>query len=219
MAHHAVLPPAGESLSERAYRLLRDKLVLLDIRPGEPLHEASLGEEFGVGRTPVREAIKRLETDRLVVSFARRGTFASAVDITELAEISEVRLALEPLAARRAAEVHTAADRPALTDVRDRVAALTATADHRTLMELDLAVHQAIYAAAGNDHLADVLERFDYLATRIWCLTIDRMSGVVGHMQDHVGVIDAILARDGARAEAMTRAHITAFERDLRAVL
>ena len=92
------------SLAEKAYLAVRDQLIMLDIQPGEPIDDEQLATSLGVGRTPVREALKRLEGDRLVVSYPRRGTFATGMDIADLAHISEIRLQLEPLAARRAAE-------------------------------------------------------------------------------------------------------------------
>ncbi len=82
---------------------IRDRLIMLEIRPSEPIDDDALACSLGVGRTPVREALKRLEGDRLVVTFPRRGTFATGMDITDLAHISEIRVQLEPLAARRAA--------------------------------------------------------------------------------------------------------------------
>lgn len=101
-------PGAGEpgseelSLAERAYRALRDRLVMLEIRPGAPVHEEQLAQSLGVGRTPVREALKRLQHERLITTYPRRGTFATEVNITDLAHISEVRLELEPLEIGRA---------------------------------------------------------------------------------------------------------------------
>ena len=92
-----------ESLAERAYLQLRERLIMLAIAPGDPINEGLLAAELDIGRTPIREALKRLETDHLVVSYPRRGTFATIVDITELAAISEMRQLLEPLAARKAA--------------------------------------------------------------------------------------------------------------------
>src|SRR5688572_5909610 len=87
-------PRDGEeplSLAERAYRDIRDRLVMLDIRPGAPINDDLLARSLGAGRTPVLEALKRLEYERLVVAFPRRGTFATEVNITDLAHISEVR--------------------------------------------------------------------------------------------------------------------------------
>ena len=92
------------SLASQAYQHIKDRLIMLDIRPGEPINDVGLAAELGVGRTPVREALKRLETDHLVVSYPRRGTFATVVDVTELGSISDIRQLLEPHAARRAAE-------------------------------------------------------------------------------------------------------------------
>src|SRR3954454_10964288 len=95
---------AGELLADRAYAELRDRIVTLAIAPGEPINEDALGRELAMGRTPVREAIKRLALERLVTVYPRRGTFASEINITDLAAISDVRVQLEGHAARRAAE-------------------------------------------------------------------------------------------------------------------
>src|SRR5690349_5503955 len=97
---------------------------MLEIRPGDPLNDDRLAAELGTGRTPVREALKRLEGDRLVVAYPRRGTFATAVDITDLANLSEVRLNLEPLAARSAARNAGSVDRAELSRLGGRIAAL-----------------------------------------------------------------------------------------------
>ena len=72
------------SLASMAYERIKMKLIMLEIRPGSPINDGALAAELGVGRTPVREALKRLETDHLVASFPRRGTFATGVDITDL---------------------------------------------------------------------------------------------------------------------------------------
>src|SRR5215218_6384318 len=92
------------SFADQAYLVIQDKLIMLDIRPNEAIVESELAAGLNLGRTPVREALKRLEADRLVVSFPRRGTFATGMDISDLAHISDIRAQLEPLAARRAAE-------------------------------------------------------------------------------------------------------------------
>ena len=158
------------SLSERAYTAIQDKLIMLEIPPMAPIDEVALVESLEVGRTPVREALKRLEVDRLVVSYPRRGTFATAVDITDLAYISDIRVQLEPLAARRAAEnaATSTALRAELEDLADATDALDIPELTRDeLMRWDLRVHRSVYRAAGNPHLEDTLVRYDNLATRI----------------------------------------------------
>src|SRR3954470_2263298 len=169
------------SLAEQAYRKLRDRLIMLDTRPGDPINDGQLAAELGVGRTPVREALKRLETDHLVVSYPRRGTFATIVDITELAAISELRQLLEPLAARKAARNAGPALRAELNSVArtiEKLAHASEKPEKKALMRYDLTVHRLIYKAAGNRHLEDSLIRYDNLATRIWCLVLDKVQAV-----------------------------------------
>jgi DNA-binding GntR family transcriptional regulator len=211
---------SGASLADRAYVAIRDQLIMLDIRPNEPIDDDALASSLGVGRTPVREALKRLEGDRLVVSFPRRGTFATGMDITDLAHISEIRVQLEPLAARRAAERAPREVRAELAETASAIAALDVTALDRTeLMRWDLAVHRAIYRAAGNPHLDDVLVRYDNLATRIFCLFLDRLPTVDEHVGEHVELLRAIASGDADRAEELAREHVIGFERAIRAVI
>ncbi|ADI04674.1 transcriptional regulator, GntR family protein [Streptomyces bingchenggensis BCW-1] len=214
--------PRGEelSLAERAYRAIRDRLVMLEIRPGAPINEDQLAQALGVGRTPVREALKRLQYERLIATYPRRGTFATDVNITDLAHISEVRQELEPLAAAQAARRATAADRATLTAVRRELEIVDPRRQDATeLMHLDLSVHRAIYAATHNPYLEDTLVRHDNLATRIWCLFIDRLSDMAGHVAEHGPLIDAIVSGDPDQAAQLARSHVEGFERAIRGAI
>ncbi|MBD0844629.1 GntR family transcriptional regulator [Streptomyces sp. TRM68416] len=205
------------SLAERAYRAIRDRLVMLEIRPGAPINEEQLGQSLGVGRTPVREALKRLQYERLITTYPRRGTFAADVNITDLAHISEVRQELEPLAAAQAARRATTTDRATLTALRQALRSVDPRRDDATaLMHLDLKVHRAIYAATHNPYLEDTLVRHDNLATRIWCLFIDRLSDMSGHVGEHGPLIEAIVAGDADTAAGLARSHVMGFERAIR---
>ena len=208
------------SLADRAYAAIKDRLIMLDIHPGDPIDDDALARDLGVGRTPVREALKRLEGDRLVASYPRRGTFATRVDISDLADISEIRAQLEPLAARRAAERAVRPARAELTELAARIERLKVSEVDRTeLMRWDLAVHRAIYRAAGNPHLEDVLIRYDNLATRIFCLFLERLPTVDEHVREHVELLRAIAAGDADRAEDLAREHVLGFDRVIRAVI
>lgn len=208
------------SLAERAYHVLLRRLILLDIPPGSAINEAALAAELGIGRTPVRESLKNLETDHLVVSYPRRGTFATRVDITDLAAISDLRRVLEPLAADRAATNATEAQRSELREKAREIESMDgATADNRALMEYDVDVHRLIYRASDNPHLEETLVRLDNLVTRIWCLVLHRMPSVAEHIREHVALLDAIAAGDGVRAAALATEHVEHFEASIRAVL
>lgn len=116
--------PVTGSLAERAYFAVRDRLLTLAIPPGAPIQEDRLCTELGLGRTPVREAIKRLEAEHLVVVYPRRGTFATEIDIADHALVADVRRHLESMAAERAALHHTRADEEALSALRSEIEAV-----------------------------------------------------------------------------------------------
>lgn len=210
---------AATSLADKAYVAIRDRLIMLGIRPGEPIDDGELARELDVGRTPVREALKRLEGDRLVVSFPRRGTFATGMDIADLAHISDIRAQLEPLAARRAAERASRLVRAELGELASQTEELDVVqADGTDLMRWDLTVHRVIYRAAGNPHLEDVLIRYGNLATRIFCLFLDRLPNVDEHVGEHSGLLRAIAEGNADRADGLAREHVLGFERAIRAV-
>lgn len=207
------------SLATRAYEILRHRLIMLDIAPGEAINEAALSLELDVGRTPIREALKRLESDHLVVSYPRRGTFASNVDLTDLSTISEMREVLEPIAARKAARNLTSARRDEFTTTIAELRTLEAGDDQRTLMERDLEVHRLIYRSVDNPHLMETLVRLDDLATRIWCLVIPQIPDLIGHIREHIDLLEAVLDGDESAVAELAGEHVREFNKTLRAAL
>jgi DNA-binding GntR family transcriptional regulator len=218
----AVDDVASEAMSfaDQAYLVIRDRLIMLDIRPNEAIVESELATQLKLGRTPVREALKRLEADRLVVSFPRRGTFSTGVDVADLRHISQIRVNLEPVAARSAAENASTAVRANLLELADRTDALDVDhIDRDELMRWDLRVHRAVYRATGNPHLEDVLVRYDNLATRIFCLFLDRLPTVARHVGEHTDLLRTIAAGDGDAAAKIARDHVIGFEEAIRAIV
>lgn len=209
-----------ESFADFAYRVLCDELIVLDIKPGEPLNDEVISKRLGVGRTPIREAMKRLESDHLVVAYPRRGTFAAGVDITDLAEISEIRQLLEPAAAARAARMASPQRRQELRDfAREIGQLLPGMHSQRDLMRLDMRVHRTIYRATGSRHLEDVLIRYDNLATRIWSLVLEKLPPVSEHIAQHIELLECIAEGDAEAAARLTTQHVAGFENLIRAVL
>lgn len=209
-----------ESFADFAYRVLCDELIVLDIKPGEPLNDEVISRRLGVGRTPIREAMKRLESDHLVVAYPRRGTFAAGVDITDLAEISEIRQLLEPAAAARAARMASPQRRQELRDFAREVGQLLpAMHSQRDLMRLDMRVHRTIYRATGSRHLEDILIRYDNLATRIWSLVLEKLPPVSEHIAQHIELLECIAEGDAEAAARLTTQHVAGFENLIRAVL
>ncbi|MFC0448504.1 GntR family transcriptional regulator [Rhodococcus jostii] len=221
LAHSSIADTAsnGGTNADRAYEIVRERLVMLDIRPGEPINDDRLAEELGFGRTPVREALKRLERERLVVAYPRRGTFATAVDMTDLADISEIRKQLEPTAAARAARTASQDARSRLSALADEIAEISDNEDPRDVLRKDVRVHREIYRASGNPHLEDILVSLDAHATRIWCLFLDRLPDVASHVREHADLLRAIVDGDEDTAAALTLAHVAGFEKAIRDLL
>ncbi|HXO08585.1 MAG TPA: GntR family transcriptional regulator [Solirubrobacteraceae bacterium] len=211
--------PSRELLADRAYSELRDRIVTLRIAPGAPIDEDALGGELEIGRTPVREAIKRLALENLVTVFPRRGTFASEINITDLADISDVRTQLEGHAAYRATQRITPAQQEELEVLLDELADSQGSDDVDALMSLDARVHRFVHRCAGNPYLEETLGRYLNLSLRIWYLVVDRLPHLFARVHEHEELLRAIAETDPDRARAVMVEHIETFEREIRSVL
>jgi DNA-binding GntR family transcriptional regulator len=200
-------------LADQAYIAIRNAIVSLELAPGAVIDERALIERLGIGRTPVREALRRLAHEQLVEVFPRRGMFVTNVDVRDLARISEVREALEPEAARLAAERAT-------EDERDELAELgSSIVRGADLMDIDERIHRAIYAAAHNDLLEKTLGEYYVLAHRIWMIALDRNEALEEAVEAHRNLVLAIVNGSGDRAADLMRAHVQGFEQAMRRVL
>ena len=208
----------SELLADRAYAALRDRIVALRIAPGEPINEDALGRELDMGRTPVREAIKRLALENLVTVFPRRGTFASEINITDLAHISDVRQQLEGHAAYRAAQRLTTARRVELEALLARIAAAD-RAPRDEQMELDADIHRFVHRCTANPYLEETLARYFNLSLRIWYLVLDRLPHLAERVREHRALLEAIRDGEADRARAMAAEHVGTFATEIRSVL
>jgi DNA-binding GntR family transcriptional regulator len=211
--------PQRELLADRAYVELRDRIVTLRIPPGAPIEEDVLGRELEMGRTPVREAIKRLALENLVTVFPRRGTFASDINITDLTHISDVRAQLEGHAAYRAAERISAVQRAELDELLAQLGRSRGSDDVEALIALDARVHRFIYRCAGNPYMEETLGRYFNLSLRIWHLVIDRLPDLFARVHEHDDLLRAIAAGEAERAREVLAEHVVTFEHEIRTVL
>jgi len=207
----------SELLSDRAYAALRDRLVALQIPPGAPIDEESLTGELGVARTPVREAIRRLALEGLVVVYPRRGTFASAINITSLTDLTDVRTVLEAHAAERAARLRDEDDRAAAGRLIEELGA--AESSQRSLIELDARVHRFVYRCSRNPYLEQDLDRYLNMSLRIWHLTWDRLPPLEQRVREHCDLLEAIRDGDAGRAARIAHDHVRAFADEMRGAL
>lgn len=206
----------GQSLSERAYLAIRNLIVTLELAPGAVVSEQDLMTRLGTSRTPVREALRTLADERLIDVYPRRGMFVAGVDVRDLASLSEVRVQLEPFAARLAAARRSTDDLPLLESLIDRIDSIGPAPGERDLMTLDQEIHEAIYRLARNEFLQGVLAQHYIHALRIWFLALDRVSTLDQAVLEHRQLLEAVRDGDADRAGEVMLRHVDDFEGAIR---
>ncbi len=196
--------------TQRAYELIWDKITSLQLAPGSSVNEPQLAEELDLSLVAVREALKLLVFDELVVVTPRHGLYISDINLSDLAQLSEMRLALEALCARQATERATADDIAVLEALRQEQAAIPPE-DSRRLFEVDHKFHQAVARAAHNKYMARTLDQFYGLSLRLWYLVLPHLDFLPAAVEKHLDLVAAIKAGDADRAEAIMRDHVQSF--------
>jgi DNA-binding GntR family transcriptional regulator len=205
-------------LSDKAYHLIRQKIITLEFPPLSPIDEQTLMEDLQLGRTPIREALQRLAAEDLVFVAPRRGMFVSEISITDLQKIFEARMVLEGFCARLAAERATAEQLDQIEEVIHQLDHVP-EADGKALMLIDERFHELLYQAADNEFIADTSRRLHALSFRLWHVVLDRLGDVRGAMEQHIGIADALRGRDPVQAEKLVQKHVSDFQREIKAVL
>jgi DNA-binding GntR family transcriptional regulator len=213
----SLVAPSPRLVAERAYVELRDRIVTLHIAPGTVLREDELMREMQIGRTPLREAVKRLALENLVTVRPRRGTFVTDVEAADIVNITEVRVELEAYAAELAATRMDEQASELAEALLAEVEVLRRPDDQDWLMHFDERIHRFIWEAAGNPYLLETLERYFIHSLRIWYLVLDRVPGLGHAVHDQAHLLEALLARDSARSRTIMREHVLAFEREIMA--
>ena len=204
--------------TKRACELIRERITTLELAPGAPIKEQELAAELEMGLVPMREALKLLAYENLVVITPRHGMYVADVNVPDLEQVSEMRLTLEGLSARLAAERATPDDLVVLEALRQEQAD-TPAGDSRRLIAVDQKFHQAVARAAHNKYLADSLERLLGLSQRLWYLALPRLETLPSAVEKHLELVEAIANRDGDRSEEIMRQHVADFYGQVREIL
>jgi DNA-binding GntR family transcriptional regulator len=206
------------SAADRIYRALRNDIVAMRRAPGQPLSEKELALKYGVSRTPVREALLRLEGEHLVVIFPQSGTFVGRIPIGDLPEAILVRKALEELTARHAAQMANAQQIATLHASIERQRKMEAISDFDRFHAADEVFHAAIAAAARFPGVWQLVEQVKVQVDRYRRLTLPvpgRMGRVVA---EHGAIVAAIEAHDPERAAAAMTKHLDGLSTSIRDV-
>ena len=204
------LPPESSSLADAVAQAVRDGIAAGDLVPDQTYSVYQLAELLGVSRSPVREGMLRLAEAGLVTIRRNRGFRVLLPRAHDVEEIIEIRLALEPPAARRAALRGTDEQHAAIRTALDAMATAVAGDDAASFWPADRTLHDLLLRAAGNARTAAIIAQLRSTTALLGPPTTASGRTLAQIHADHEPVVAAVIARDGAAAEAAMRAHLEA---------
>lgn len=202
-------------LRELVCENIRQAIIDGTFSPGERLMEIQLADEMGVSRTPVREAIRKLELEGFVVMIPRRGTYVADISIRDITEIYEIRISLDVLAAGLAAERITDDELNQLNALLVEISKNVATMNLEKIVELDTAFHDVLYKAARNERLCSIINNLREQLTGLRGRSMGYPGRLVETMDEHRALVNAIAARNVAMAQHAAQVHLENAEQTL----
>ncbi len=187
---------------------IREAILGGEFAPQQRLIEADISERFDATRAAVRTALLNLTGEGLVERLPNRGARVRAISVDEAVEIVEVRIGLESLVARKAAERRTDADAEQLRDLRDRIRGAVSSGDLVEYARLNQEMDRRIREISGHETAMQLLERLRAQSARHQFRLAFHPGRAAESAPEHVAIIDAVLAKDADAAEAATRAHL-----------
>jgi DNA-binding GntR family transcriptional regulator len=202
------------SLPDALFRHLGQAIAEGRLKPNERLVETKLCAEFGCSRSPLREALRMLAAEGLVVLSPRKGARVVELSIKTLTNVFDVRVLLEGLAARRAAQNRSMVDVARLRSLNTQMRDAVERSDHDAFFELNNALHREIGRIADNEYLAGLQETVAARSFLPLFLFLSDLDHVLRAVEAHDGVIDAIERGDPDGAETTMRAHVVQLQRE-----
>lgn len=206
-------------LREIVFESLREAIINGILKPGERLMELQLAEQMGVSRTPVREAIRKLELEGFVVMVPRKGAYVSGISVKDIVDIFEVRAALESLAAGLAAERITEEELDELEKVLFQIAAASAKESIDIVAEKDAGFHEILFQASRNQRLVNMITHLQEHIQRFRTTSLSVPGRTKHAIEEHKNIVDAIGERNVELAQALAREHVENAEQNFLKVL
>lgn len=198
------------SLEEKVYHELEEEILTGKLKRGEALTEISLSKRLGVSRTPVRSAIRRLTEDGLIETVANRGSVVVGITEADMIDIYRVRVRLEGLASKLAAECISKEGLDTLTEAVELAEFYISKKDTEKLKELDSVFHETVYKEANNRWLARTLSELHKKIRTYRKLSLTVPGRLEASVAEHRQILDAIARGDSAEADRLTSLHIEA---------
>ena len=209
------MPKDNLTFPQQAYDYVRGQIINLGFKPGEYITDVQIAEKLAVSRTPVREAFQRLENEGLLVNEARRGWRVYMLELQDIHEIFEVKIAIEGLLARKAAACSDPSLHLNLTAALQQMQASAQAADPDAWLQADIHLHNILFQMANNQRAQQMVENLNDQWHRLR-LGYEALQGRTQiSIEEHAGFVDSILNGEGERAEQQMREHLARVRDDL----
>ncbi len=195
-------------LRELVFDSLREAIISGSLPPSERLMEIQLAEEMGVSRTPVREAIRKLELEGLVVMIPRKGAYVAGMSIKDIVDVFEIRGALEGLAAELASERVTDEELESMERYLVKISEEIESGDLSKVVETDTDFHTLIYKASRNARLSQIISNLREQIQRFRTTSLSFPGRMKIALEEHRKIVEAISSRDGELARKLAQEHI-----------
>lgn len=202
-------------LRELVCEKIRQAITVGIFKPGERLMEIQLAEEMGVSRTPVREAIRKLELEGFVVMIPRRGTYVADISIKDISEVYEIRTALEILAAGLAAERISDEELKEMQRLLLEIDKYMEEDNLEKIVETDIAFHDVLYQASRNERLGNIISNLREQITTLRGRSMHYPGRLGDTLQEHKLIVESIAKRDVEQAQEAARQHMENAEHTL----
>lgn len=202
-------------LRELVCEHIREAIINGVFAPGERLMEIQMADEMGVSRTPVREAIRKLEMEGFVVMIPRRGTYVSDISIKDINDVYEIRTSLDMLAAGLAAERISDEELEELQRLLIQVGRAIEDNDMNKVLEADIAFHDVLYKASRNERLRNIINNLREQITVIRGVSMRYPGRLKDTQEEHRALVECIAARDVEKSQEMARIHLENAEKTL----
>lgn len=161
-------------MNHEIYRIIKDRILFLEYKPGQILNEKTLAEEFGVSRTPLREVLSRLVWEQLARILPRTGTMITEIEFQKMMHVFQIRFEIEGLVGRLAAENVTDDHLDKIDKIRQECSQLLDRKNRKDLVNIDFKFRDVLYDAADNPVLRDISQYLYHLTLRLWYIISDR---------------------------------------------
>lgn len=208
-----------ETLAEQIANRLRRDILRGRLPPGKPVKERDIGADMGVSRTPIREAIRILSKEGLVELRPSRSPIVAVSNFDEVADQTEVLIALEKLSAELACKNATDAEIDHLTGIVEHMSENFDTSDPLDMFEIDMSFHTAIATASGNRALAETHGTFLCRLWRARYMAARKRRNRERVVSQHTSILEALRARDGQAARDAIDKHLWHLAEDIRSVI